>query len=149
MTPTINPQRLNIFTSPKFDIYWYDAEHTILITHIKRRWTWPEALEILTIGNAVLLARKATTYSVLFFDANTVMMPQGSNSLSYIRRIMQDDPSAEALLLLVGNFPFLKTLLETANKITPTSAFNKYRFVHTLGEALGIVADHKCDRMDA
>lgn len=127
---------------PTSCIYWYDAEHTILVHEVTGRWTWDEAHVSLKIVNDTLFGSAQAICTIHYLHQQT-RLPSG-NALANLRRMMAADPPNEELVIIVGASSMLSTFLKTVLRAyRMTGSISKYHYVETLSDALHVIEEHR------
>lgn len=122
---------------------WYDDDQTILMLEVSNYWTWTEAEILVSTINETILATEKKIYTIYLFSPEYNVVPRGKGGFGSLRRMMRVDPPNEQLLILVGSNLFLKRLIEIVSEIGLRAAFDKYRFVVSLDEAIAAIAEHQ------
>lgn len=125
-------------------IYWHDAEQTIIIHLVTQSWDWETAYESIKMLNETVLQQDNDVYTIHHLQALSSFIPKGRNILTHFRRLVQFDPPNERLVILVAKSSIMTTFLKTVFQGASLSGIgSKYRFVETMDEAFAIIHEHK------
>lgn len=133
----------------KFNIAWYDLEHTILICEIKETWSWDEAYIVITAMNDLCSTVQHGVYSIFHFQGTTAMFPVGGSAINNIRRLINIKNENDELVFFVRSNAMVSRLIKIAGQVYKLAELiGHFRFVQNLEEALAMIQQHKNQQKD-
>jgi hypothetical protein len=124
-------------------VSWHDDERTILFVDAHSPWQWDEAIGILTGLNELVAAQTKPIYAIYHFHKGASALPRGLG-LPELKSAFKQSSDNEALNVLVNSGTLIQGTLRAISRTPGLSAtFAKYRFVHSVEDALNEIAYHK------
>lgn len=125
---------------------WLDDDRTIIRLDVSGKWSWQEAVEVVMRMNEVVAATPHDLYTIIQFR-NRSFLPE-AGSIGPLRRLIEINNPNEQLIILVNAGDFITKLSALISKTYGLMAiFGKFRFAHTLDEALAMIANHKQEQL--
>lgn len=133
----------------KFNIAWYDLEHTILMCDIKETWTWEEAYAVITEMNNLCSTVNHGVYTIFHFQGNTALIPVGKSAINNIRRLVSIKSENDELVFFVRSHMMFSKLINIAGKVYKIAELTgHFRFVNNLEDALAMIQKDKRQKED-
>jgi hypothetical protein len=133
----------------KFNIAWFDLEHTILICEIKETWTWDEAYIVINEMNDLCSTVNHGVYTIFHFQGTTALFPVGGSAINNIRRLASINSENDELVFFVRSNAMVSRLIKIAGQVYKLAELTgHFRFVQNLEEALVLIQQHKNQQKD-
>jgi hypothetical protein len=127
-----------IASKPLYQLSWQDAEHTVLILEIMAQWNWDDALEAIAIMNKMVSSVSHDVYSILHFKGKFIL-PEVRNFGPLRPMIAMDHVNERVIVLVNANMFVVKLMAMVSKAYSLEAAFGKYRFTHTIDDALRMI----------
>ncbi len=139
-----------ILVGETYKVSWYDAEKTIVLAHITKRWDWEEASKVMRMVDEQFVNLDHDAFAVYLFERGTNILPEGKSTLLKMREHLLTDPEKQRLVIIVNSGSVVETVLNmalTAYRLSATKS--KYRFVRTMNEALAEIKQYRLTHQTA
>lgn len=134
-----------VFEHEFYKMYWYDTEHTILVCEVYAGWGWHHIYDMLIRGKSIMEDVANPKYGIIHMIDKASQLPKNQeHAVRVIRQLLNLKSPDEDLLFFVGKFQMLKVLIRatsTLHNLLSTTA--KYRYAHTLTEAIHEIEEHQ------
>lgn len=139
----INPE----FENDVFRMYWYDAERTIFVGDVLRRWTWDDALELVRVTNEIYATFQYPYYAILNFMPQAAYMPRDNTSIvANLNQLLRMDETVVKLRFYTGQIHIFKAFLRATTAVHDLFGQTAtVRYARNRDEALAKIAQHKAE----
>lgn len=127
-----------------YNVYWYDAEKTILIGELNGEMTWEASHDFVRMGNALYEEVAHPIYSIIMVSETAAYPPKGGNVLAEIKRVIEISQGKEEILCLVGDIEMVRLFLRVSSAVHEFSEQTAhYQYAASVEDALQIIEQHK------
>ncbi|MEL6149695.1 MAG: hypothetical protein AAFU54_02440 [Chloroflexota bacterium] len=132
-----------VVTTRASQIYWHDADQSILVHHVNGAWDWPDARFSIGMVNDILREHDRDVYTIHHFEGEGARLPR-TNSLLTVRHLVAPDPPNEKVVIFLNAPQVLRRFIGVAASVYRLAQIEpKYVYVNSMIEALHVIEQRR------